>query len=106
MVSRFCCGARYRNGRRPFLIYEEKRRFIGIFVKPGQNSAPRETPRPPGRPRGGASINAVCPMSLTASPEAGTLHETVTPWHDRTHAFSAPIRRPFSNAQTVRSFGS
>jgi hypothetical protein len=33
-------------------------------------------------------------MSLTASPEAGTLRKPVAPWHDRTHAFSAPIRRP------------
>ena len=33
-------------------------------------------------------------MSLTASPEAGTLRGAVAPWHDRTHGFSAPIRRP------------
>jgi hypothetical protein len=42
-----------------------------------------------------ALINAVCPMSLTAFPEGGTLRKLVTPWHDRTHAFSAPLRHSF-----------
>jgi hypothetical protein len=32
------------------LIYEEKRRFIGIFVKPWQNSTRKETHSRLGRP--------------------------------------------------------
>jgi hypothetical protein len=31
---------RYRNVRGCFLIYGQKRRFVGIFTDPGQNPAP------------------------------------------------------------------